>query len=191
LISSTANESRNLHSAELVFHFLQSDLLLYQIVQTLKAQLETDGGSALSYVKSLTTFLCVHLLKKYSAYQPKLSQFTNGLSNSQLRLAINYINNYLEQEIKLVDLAALMEMNFYHFATLFKRSTGVSPYQYIIKCRLEKAKRLLADKNLSIADIAIQCGFANQSHLSKTFRQHLAMTPKTYRNTLHLISVSS
>jgi AraC family transcriptional regulator len=173
-----------LSSVELVFHFLQSDLLLYQIVQTLKAELETNSNCDRFYVKSLANFLCVHLLKKYSTYQPKLNQFTSGLSNSQLRQAIDYINDYLNKEIRLVDLAELLNMSPYYFATLFKRSTGVSLYQYIIKHRLEKAKRLLADRNLSIANIALQCGFVNQSHFTKTFRRHLAITPKTYRNTL-------
>jgi AraC family transcriptional regulator len=81
----------------------------------------------------------------------------------------------------LTELAAIADMGSHHFGNLFKRSTGLSPYQYIIQQRLDRAKELLKDRELSIVDIAVKSGFANQSHLTTLFRKHLSITPKRYR----------
>ena len=59
---------------------------------------------------------------------------------------------------------------------------GISPYQYAIRQRVERAKRLLKSKDLAIADIALECGFANQDHLTKMFRRLTGITPKAYRD---------
>lgn len=69
-----------------------------------------------------------------------------------------------------------------HFARLFKQSVAVTPHQYLIRQRVERAKRLLQQGNLSIADVALQCGFANQGHLSYHFKRLLNATPKAFSN---------
>ena len=58
---------------------------------------------------------------------------------------------------------------------------GISPYQYVNQQRIEKAKKSLKQQNEAIADIALECGFANQSHFNKVFRQYVGTTPKKYR----------
>ncbi len=94
---------------------------------------------------------------------------------------LDYINDYLHQDIKLTDLAALLDMSQYHFSYLFKQATGISPYQYLLQQRIERAKQLLKQSDRSIADIASTCGFNSHSHLSKQFRQLTGTTPKAYR----------
>ena len=99
----------------------------------------------------------------------------------RLSQAIDYINDHLDDEIKLANLAAVVGISQYYFCQLFKQSMGVAPYQYVIQQRVERAKDLLRQKKVAIADIALECGFANQSHFTKHFRKVTGTTPKAYR----------
>jgi AraC-like DNA-binding protein len=82
------------------------------------------------------------------------------------------------------ELAVLVQMSPYYFASLFKQSTGLAPHQYITKCRIERAKQLLKKRELTIMEICQQVGFQSQSHFTRVFRKHTATTPKTYRQLL-------
>jgi len=105
-----------------------------------------------------------------------------GLPKWSLRQAIEYIHRHLDRDLKLPDLAAVTGMSQSHFARLFKQALGVTLRQYIIQQRIERSKHLLKQNlHLQIADIAIQCGFANQIHFTKSFRQITGITPKAYR----------
>ena len=142
---------------------------------------ENPGGEKL-YIESLTNVLGVHLVRQYSSTQPRLAVSRSGLSERQLLQVVNYINEHLDREIKLVYLARLLGMSQFHFSYLFKRSLEITPYQYLIQQRIERAKQLLKQTKLPIMDIALECGFNSHSHLSKRFRQLTGMTPKVYRN---------
>ena len=87
----------------------------------------------------------------------------------------------MEQKLKLEDIAQMLGMSQFYFSHLFRRSMGMAPYQYVIQKRVERAKQLLRQRDLSIADIALECGFAHQSHLAKYFKQHIGVTPHKYR----------
>ncbi|MGF1521631.1 MAG: helix-turn-helix domain-containing protein [Leptolyngbyaceae cyanobacterium] len=137
-------------------------------------------GSSL-YLDSLTTALGIHLLRHYSAFELHTTTDINRLSSSKLRQAIAYIHDHLEQNISLQAIATYLGMSQYHFARWFKRSMGVPPYQYVIQRRIERAKGLLKNKNLNLADIALQCGFNSQGHLIRHFKKQVGMTPKQYR----------
>jgi len=78
----------------------------------------------------------------------------------------------------------VVEMSPYHFARLFKQSTGFTPHQYLINSRIERAKMLLAEKKLSIAEICEYVGFRSPSHFIALFRKFTSMTPKAYRDQL-------
>lgn len=108
-----------------------------------------------------------------------------GLSQHQLQTALNYIQTHLSYKIHIRELATQLNLSPYYFCRLFKQSTGRSPYQYLTQQRVERAKFLLKQHHLSIVDVAYQCGFSSQSHLTKHFKQHTGTTPKRYRNSSH------
>ncbi len=166
-----------------------NDRLIYQIGLALKNELNTNSSIDRLYTESLTDTLLVHLLRHCSSQPSARSSSAQGLSNPQLQEILDYIHEHLTNDLSLAELATIVGTGSHHFGNLFKRSTGLSPYQYIIQQRLDKAKELLKDWDLSIVDIAIQSGFANQSHLTTAFRKYLAITPKKYREMIDLKTV--
>lgn len=114
----------------------------------------------------------------------------NGLPLYKLQRVIDYMNQHLHQEIQLADLAKVAEMSQFYFCHLFKQSTGTSPYQYLIRQRVERAKQLLRHGEMAIAEIALECGFSSQSHLTRRFQQLAGITPKVYQNQQKLLAYS-
>jgi AraC family transcriptional regulator len=129
----------------------------------------------------MATTLGVHLLKHYSASPPTIKNYTNDLPPCKLREVIEYINEHLSQDLSLAELAAVVNLSPNYFVTLFKRSTGLSPHQYVIHCRIERAKALLAENKLPIIEVCDRVGFQNPSHFTAVFRRFMGTTPKAYR----------
>jgi AraC family transcriptional regulator len=180
-LTQVANDSVNLGQVELIPHFLKSDPLIYHLGLTLKAELEINDWKDRLYVETLIRTLAVHLLKHYSIYHPQTRQSNSGLSQSELRQVIHYIHDRLEWNLNLSELASVAHLSVSHFSVEFKRLTGLSPYQYVLQHRVERAKQLLIESQDSIAEIARQAGFANQGHLSLHFKRHYGVTPGTVR----------
>lgn len=161
---------------EIVDNWTATDPLILQLGLALRSQLQ-QGDLERLYVESMANFLAVHLLKHYSATHKTIRDWEGGLPKHKLSQAIDYIQAYLEQDLSLNDLAALVQMSPHYFARLFKQSTGFAPHQYIIRCRVERAKQLLLQGELTIAQIAYAVGFAHQSHLNRHFKRWLGVTP--------------
>jgi AraC family transcriptional regulator len=164
---------------ELIPHFMtKQDALIQGIIAAMREEVETGkiGGDLL--IDHLKTTLAIHLLRNYCTTQPKFSSPIDGLSQSKLNQVKEYIHSHLNQDIKLIELAEIVQMSPYHFSRLFKQSLGTTPHQYVLQCRIEQAKYLLQHSELSIADIAFSVGFCDQSHLTRCFKRMLGITPK-------------
>jgi AraC-like DNA-binding protein len=111
-------------------------------------------------------------------------QARGGLPSAALRRVHDYIDAHLSDSIELVELAAIAGLSIFHFARQFKHSAGVTPHHYLVSRRVERAKELLAGANLSLSEIAFASGFADQSHLTRHFRQIVGMTPGQFRRSL-------
>ncbi|MBD2071500.1 helix-turn-helix transcriptional regulator [Leptolyngbya sp. FACHB-671] len=181
-VAQTIQESVNADRVELMMHRGQKDPLIREILFALKTELETGCPSGRLYGEAMGTALAVHLLKRYSTVQSTLTAYEDGLPQRKLSQVLEYVQTYLDQDIKLVDLAELTGMSQYYFCRLFKQSMGVSPYQFVLQQRIERAKQLLQQKELAIADVALLCGFKNQSHLTTLFRKSTGVTPRIFRN---------
>jgi AraC family transcriptional regulator len=92
-----------------------------------------------------------------------------------------FIEAHLEENISLQVLAAIVGLSMCHFARAFKQSEGVTPHDYVLRCRVKRAQELLADTDLPLSEIAIAVGFADQSHCARRFREHVGLTPSRYR----------
>jgi AraC family transcriptional regulator len=161
------------------FHF--RDTLLEQLVRALIAEFEQASPPDRVYADSLTHTLIVHLLKKYSGTRLRPRTAGQGLPQRKLARVVEFIEAHLSEDLALRHLAATVEMSPSYFLTLFKRSTGLAPHQFLIEKRIEKAKTLLTQTKMPIADIASQAGFADQSHLTRLMRRHTGLTPRQAR----------
>ena len=169
-------------SVELIPKFRERNPQIEQIIMMLYAELNQGSGwGSKLYIESLSNALAVNLLRDYSVKKTNFNLHSGGLSDSQLLLVTDYINDNIDADIKLSDLAALARISQFHFSRLFKKSVGMSPHQYVIKQRVERAKSLLKNPELSVTDIALSCGFNSHSHLGKSFRKITGFTPKEYR----------
>jgi AraC family transcriptional regulator len=180
----TVAESTNSNLIEIIPHWQIYDPLIFGIAWGLKTELESGGLNGTLYVDALKNALSMHILHRYCAQKPNLRGFDNGLDSGKLQIVINYINDYLNRDLHLAELAKLVQISPYYFGRLFKQSTGITPHQYVTQCRIEKAKQLLKIADLSIAYISQQVGFHDQSHFSKTFCKIVGVTPKKYRDSL-------
>lgn len=174
-------ESVNPDRVELIMHRGHNDPLIREILLALKVELEAGCPSGRLYGEAMGTALAVHLLKTYTTLKSTPIQSEDGLPRHKLTQVLEYIQTHLDQDIRLTDLAALIRMSQFHFCRLFKRSLGTTPHQYILQQRIELSKRLLRQKDLAITDIALMCGFKNQSQLATLFRKNTGITPKSFR----------
>jgi transcriptional regulator GlxA family with amidase domain len=107
---------------------------------------------------------------------------TPRLPGDALRRAVRFVNENLDSKLKWDDIASIVGLDPFTFGRTFKLTTGITPHQYIIRCRLRRAMRLLTRDELTLADIALEVGCSCQSHLTTLFRKHLGTTPGAVRN---------
>ena len=109
-----------------------------------------------------------------------LTSLPNGRIISRLR-SIEFIHENLAEDLTLDAIAKALDMNSYHFRRVFKQMMGITPHQYILTQRVDRAQQLLSESKLSIAEIALAVGFQDQSHFTKVFRRFKNTTPKSFR----------
>lgn len=104
-----------------------------------------------------------------------------GIPRARLRKVFDYVRSHLGDPIKVPDMARRAHLSEAHFAREFKRTLGETPLEYVTRCRVERAQRLLKHSELKVGEIARRVGLRNASHFSKVFREHVGMTPSLYR----------
>lgn len=184
LITRVAPELTHSHQLELKEVYDKNDPLIWQIGLALLRESQAAAPFGSLYAESLTQSLAFHLFRHYTV-QGERGGFNNlgGLTGRKLRLATEFINENLSDDLTLTEIAKVVDLSPYHFARAFKRTTGLTPQQYLTQRRVNRAKELLAQPNLPLVEISAQVGFKNQSHFTTFFRRYTTMTPKVWRNT--------
>jgi len=157
------------------------DPFLSQIVAQLhEHSVLSEQGDGM-YMETLSQVLCLHLMKNYcnKVYEPE--PVKSALSTRALKLVVEYIHENLKSRVSLSQLASIAELSQFHFSRLFKVSTGLSPRQYLIECRLQKARRLLKDTNITVYSIAERIGYNDVSNFVAAFKKHYGVTPLKFR----------
>jgi len=138
------------------------------------------------YLESVMTAVLGQIIYRRSTLSQRFKRPPEFLEPKLLKEALDYIQSNVSQSLSLGNIATVIGFSPYHFARAFKATTGISPYQYVLQCRVDLAKQLLQDQERSLAEVAIEAGFGNQSHMTTVFRQVLQTTPKQYRETTGL-----
>jgi AraC family transcriptional regulator len=149
------------------------DPQIEHIAWALDAERAAGQPGGLLYAEGLGLALAVHLLGRYPASPPP----TRTLSDRQLRRLTSYVEEHLDQDLSLDHLASVAHVSPSHLKTLFKRSTGLPVHEYVMQRRVERARLLLVRGDLPIAQVALEAGFAHQSHLARWMRRVLGVTP--------------
>lgn len=174
----------NTANIELIPCFSKSDPLIHSLGLALKSELQSSGFGSRLYIDSLISALITHLIRHYSNQEQRSQSLSNPFSKQKLQQVVDYIYGHLDCDLTLAELAKLVQISPSYFAILFKQTTGITPHQYVIQCRIERAKEILRQNDLAIADIALRLGFSHQSHLSRHFKRLVGVTPKQFRQLL-------
>ena len=186
LVAKVAEEAFDLDPARVYFPVRYYDRSSPEVIDTLTAlrhELLTGGPGGRLCAESLANVLVVQLIRQMSNRQGSNGVIRGSggrLARNALRAVEEYIHAHLDQNIALAALADVAHLSEFHFARLFKQTTGLPPHQFVIHQRVERAKRLIAEGRLSLAQIAIDVGFSDQSQLNRHFKRLVGVTPKRY-----------
>jgi AraC-like DNA-binding protein len=138
---------------------------------------QVQGGSGTHYKYSLWAGPTEQLVEPLNS----VNVVETRCSVPDLEKIVAFIDEHLNADVALSDMARLVDYSPDYLARLFKASFGVPPHQYVLRRRIERAKGLLLDRGRSIAEVAHACGFATQSHFTSVFKSRLGITPAAYR----------
>jgi AraC family transcriptional regulator len=156
------------------------DRAVSEILNLLVAEVESGGSAGALYVDSLALALTVRSLF-LGERRPGRSHGTPTLSRPKLFRIQDLIESRLEADLTLQELAAEIGYSRSHFLRMFRAATGLTPHRYVLQRRIERARRLLREADISIAEVAYSCGFSSQAHLTLAFRKESGLTPAEYR----------
>ncbi|MFD4631153.1 helix-turn-helix domain-containing protein [Streptomyces sp. NPDC058284] len=167
------------------------DPLIEEAVRTLGTM---DEAADDVYAESAAAFLTAHLLTRHASRgrrsrdgrrpDPRTRTGTGTGAQEDVRVAtaVAMMRDRLAEPVTLAEIAAEVHLSVYHFVRVFKAATGMTPYRYLVRLRVEEAGRLLETTDLAIARIAPRCGFAGPGALSAAFLRQTGMRPSEYRN---------
>ena len=147
-------------------------------MQAVDAELRADDAGGELAAESLANVLAVSLIRYISAPRRPARDPDGRLRQRKLRAVVAYIEDHLDADLTLEDLAAVAHLSPYHFARQFRAATGLPPHEFVIARRVERARQFLQeDDNLPLAQVALRVGFSDQNHFSRHFKRLVGVTP--------------
>lgn len=157
------------------------DHVVAELTRLLLPVFDTPDRVSLLFADYVSLALGSHVAQAYGGMKSVVALRQGGLAAWQERRAKELISANLEGNLSTGDLARECSLSAGHFARAFRRSTGLSPHQWLVWCRVEKAHGLLRDGGLSLAEIARACGFADQSHFTRAYTRLRGISPGAWR----------
>jgi transcriptional regulator GlxA family with amidase domain len=148
-----------------------------ELCSAIRSALDDDRGTAEDSLRRAAEIL--REMGETAAASP--AQVRGGLAPWQIRKVTSHIEAHLDRPIRNEDLAALVRLNPSHFGRAFRNSFGAPPHEYVIRRRVERAQGLMLSTDASLSEIALDCGLADQSHLTRLFRRIAGESPRAWR----------
>ncbi|WCM29643.1 AraC family transcriptional regulator [Sphingomonas sp. QA11] len=156
------------------------DAVLHNLCAALLARFDTYGASDSLFIDHVGLAFHAHVVGTYAGRGQALRQ-RGGLAPWQLRRARDLMMADWGRRLTIRDLAEACGLSVSYFARAFRETTGMPPHQWLMDERLKHATRLLLNTDLSLTEIALSCGFSDQSHMTRVFRQKEQHTPAEWR----------
>ncbi len=157
-----------------------TDQTVLNIAHTLMPALRLPHGNG-RFLEQLTLALVTHVSHTHGGLLPRDPRDRIGLAPWQKRCAKAALLNNLDGKIRLREVAGDCDLSLGHFSRSFRQSFGVSPYQFVLKARVDAAKNLIRQHEMAMADIALACGFSDQSHMTRVFSKEVGVSPVAWR----------
>ena len=174
------DESSGTRALELRPLFAAADPLIVSIGSALLSEATAEPRDRL-YGESMAAALRAHLVRRYGAAHLAVPSPSSSMTTPQVQRVLDFIEAHLAQNLGLGEMAKVAGMSRTRFLAGFKRATGMSPHKYLIGRRVERAKVLLADPDLSLHEVAARLGYTEQTSFARVFRRITQITPGAYR----------
>lgn len=168
----------------LVWPFGRFDPVVYNLGQTLVASLLQPNHASKIFVDHVLHALNCHFVSSYGGITVLAPHSRGGLSAQQIRKAAEFLEDHLDGDLGLQQVAQVCDLSLSHFARAFKQSFRKPPHQWLIERRVDRAKRIMLTSRMPLADVAIRCGFADQSALNRAFKRIHGVPPGIWRRTM-------
>ena len=160
--------------------FATPDPFLHEIAAALTSAPRIKDPAANLFIEALVNAACARILRNYAQVRYPLSG-SPRLTDDRLRAVIDYIHDHIGESLELGSISRAAGLSEFHFARLFKAATGVTPFQFVTRTRMDRAKQLLRKTRLPILEIAERVGYHKPSHFSARFHAVLGCGPHAYR----------
>jgi len=162
------------------------DPTLQNLLLSMRPALAAPGGhTQVLFVDHVANAIATHVAHTYGGARPRQPYDTGGLAPFHERRAKELLSANLSGGILLSELAQACELSVRHFSRAFRQSTGMAPHEWLVHLRLDRAKGLLAGSSRPLAEVASECGFADQSHFTRSFLRDVGVTPREWRRVQH------
>lgn len=165
-------------------HEVLEDPTLRRLMGVLVEEKRNGFKSGAFFLDGVATALASYLAHHYSTMPMRMISVRGGLAPAILRRCIEFMESRLEGNLGLNELAREAGLSTSHFVRSFRQSTGKTPYQFLLQRRVDRAQDLMRDPHVSLTEVALASGFADQHHLATVFRRITRMTPSNYRRSL-------
>ena len=151
------------------------------LAATVNAERIAGFPSGRLFLDSVEQALAVALVNDYAVRHHSLRTHRGGLGSARLRRIKEFIDAKIEDDLTLCEMAQAAELSTAYFSRMFRKSTGETPHQFLLRRRLERAKKMLRSADERVLDVAVACGFKSQQHFAQVFRHVCRVTPTEYR----------
>jgi AraC family transcriptional regulator len=157
------------------------DRVMYGLANALLDQVERANERSALFIDHIALAFCAHVMRAYGDVAGTDDFTPGGLSPWQLRRVLDFLSAHLSDDPTVAELARECGLSSGYFSRAFRRTTGVTPHQWLIRKRVERARQLLLGDGLGLSDIALVCGFVDQSHFSRVFTKLEGDSPGRWR----------
>ena len=157
------------------------DVRLAALVKAVNAARIAGFPSGRLFLDSIELAIAAALVDAYAGRGRSVRPLRGGLGPARLRTITELVHAKMEDELTLLEMAQSVELSMPHFSRMFRESTGETPHQFVLRCRVERAQEMLRTPNARVLDVAVACGFKTQQHFARVFRNVCGASPTEYR----------